>query len=270
MIRPLPALCLVVILSAGPVWAQPTRTLASDDWCDSAWSEEGRRTACEVRETVLPAGSLAVDGRNGGISVRPWDRSDVLVRARVIARGRTQSEAAGLLRSTALDVGRGSIGARARGRGAASVSVDYEVFAPPATALTLRTTNGGVAVERMRGEVDAQTTNGGITLQSVAGAVRARTQNGGIQLGVAAGQNRRLDLRTVNGGIAIDLPPGYGADLVASTRMGRIATSGLDIRGEQREPGRTLGDRVEARIGRGGPTLSAVTTNGGITVRGSR
>ena len=262
--RLLPALLLLAATGAS---AQSSRTLAGDDWCDDSkhgWGGE-RAVACEVRETVLRAGALAVETRNGGVTVRPWGRPDVLVRARVVARGRTPAQAAARVRATRVDVGRGSV----RAGEADGVSVDVEVFAPPRTALTLRTTNGGLAAERMAGALDAQTVNGGISVEDMAGAVRAWTTNGGISARLD-GRGGAHDLRTQNGGITVDLARDYSGEVSASTRVGRISTAGLALRDERRERGRYVGDRVEGRVGRGGPMLSAVTTNGGIAIRSGR
>ena len=272
MLRLLPALLLLT--AAACAAAQPSRTLPDDEWCDATndwntWDDQGRFAACEVRETVLPAGRLAVESQNGGVTVRPWDRPDILVRARVASRGQTRDEAAARVRATRVDAGRGSVRAQTpRGRNV-WVVVDYEVFAPPQTALTLRTTNGGLSAEGMAGAFDARTVNGGISVSAMTGAVRARTTNGGISAALR-GRGGAHDLQTTNGGIQIDLPRGYSGDLAASTRVGRISTSGLDLRGERRERGRYVGDRIEATLGRGGPKLSAVTQNGGITIRGGR
>lgn len=253
------------------------RTLSDDEWCAearrSAGYGSGQEVACEVREVLLPAGSLGVTGQNGGIKVRQWDRPDVLVRARVVGRARTDGEAQRLVDATTLDVDGRDVRARAPGGNRGSqVSVGYEVFAPRRTDLALQTQNGGVSVEGIEGRLDARTQNGGVALRDVAGSVHARTQNGGISvdLGGPGWRGSGLDVATTNGGITITVPRGYSADLSAETQTGRISTPGLDLRAERRERGRYVGDRVEARIGDGGPRLSAATTNGGITIRGGR
>lgn len=252
------------------------RTLPDDDWCNEARRSAGYGSLpavdCEVREVLLSGGRLGVTGQNGGIRVRQWDRSDVLVRARVVGRARDVDDAGRLVSATRIGVdGREVEAATPRTRDG-SVSVEYEVFAPRRTDLALRTQNGGVAVEGIEGRLEARTQNGGISLRDVAGDVVARTQNGGIQVGLGGSgwRGSGLDLETTNGGIQIAVPRDYSADLVASTRTGRISTPGLDLRDADRERGRYVGDRVEGRIGSGGPRLSATTTNGGITIRRGR
>src|SRR2546430_13239760 len=50
---------------------------------------------CDIREQTLPAGGLiTVDGRqNGGISIKAWDRAEILARAKVQTRAPSQAEA---------------------------------------------------------------------------------------------------------------------------------------------------------------------------------
>jgi DUF4097 and DUF4098 domain-containing protein YvlB len=275
----LPLLALPLALAAcasaqtGPVGV---RTLADDDWCAEAGRSAGYGSqpavACEVREVLLPAGRLGVTGTNGGIKVRQWDRPDVLVRARVVGRAQSEGAAERLVGQTRVEVDDRDVRAVAPRTRDGSVSVGYEVFAPRRTDLALRTQNGGLSVEGIEGTLVARTQNGGIVLRDVAGDVVARTTNGGVQVGLGGSgwRGSGLDAETTNGGIQITVPRGYSADLEASTETGRIATSGLDLRGTERERGRYVGDRVEGRIGEGGPRLSARTTNGGITIRRAR
>lgn len=258
--------------------AQPDagRTLSSDDWCARAARGSGDPShACEVRETVLTARRLQVDaGPNGGIVVNRWDRPDVLVRARVAASGPSSSEADRLVGDTAVETAGGRVRARVPGGRApgARVSVSYEIFAPRHTDLALQAVNGGLSVDGIAGDVDARTVNGGVALRDVAGAVRARTTNGGVTVDLAgpARDGAGLDVATTNGGIAITLPRGYSARLAAETQTGRVVTSGLDLRDERRERGRPAGDRLEGTLGRGDARLSAVTTNGGVSIRQGR
>ena len=271
--RLLPALLVFAVAGAS---AQSSRTLPDDDWCDDAlsgtWSgdERGRAVACEVREVVLQTDRLSVQSQNGGVTVRPWGRPDVLVRARVASRARSQSEAERNVRATRFEVNRGAVrAATPRNARGTYVVVDYEVFAPAPTALSLKTTNGGLRAEGMSGPFDGVTVNGGIALEAMTGDVTARTTNGGITARVGRSAAAH-DLKTTNGGITVEVADGLSADLLASTRVGRIATSGLALRNEVRERGRYVGDELVATLGRGGPRLSAQTTNGGISIRGGR
>ena len=67
-------------------------------------------------------------------------------------------------------------------------------------------------------------------------------EKGGVTLLVPANYSARLETGTVNGGIDIDFPV---------TVQGRV------------------GRRLSTTLGEGGPTVRAVTTNGGVRVRRS-
>src|SRR6266508_2598203 len=72
----------MLLLSAASLPAfQPRPTLD----CDQRKSNNRRPSICEMREqTLASAGLLSVDGRqNGGVSIRGWERSEVLVRSQV-------------------------------------------------------------------------------------------------------------------------------------------------------------------------------------------
>src|SRR5436305_4164902 len=58
--------------------------------------DSDRERHCEMREQTLPSiGRLGVDaGHNGGVTVKGWLRSDVLVRARVEASAENKGAAA--------------------------------------------------------------------------------------------------------------------------------------------------------------------------------
>ncbi len=261
LIRVTPLLAFV-LLAACATTAQPARTLTDDEWCENERRGD-RERACEVRETVISARSLTVDATpNGGVSVKVWDRADVLVRAKVSAAARRQADAERLVQQTQVRTRNGQVGAATpRTNGDAWVSVSYEIFAPRRTNLNLHTTNGGVSVHGIAGSIEANAVNGGISLNEVGGSVRARTTNGGVSIALAgdAWDGEGLDVESTNGGISITLPENYSAELSAQTQMGRISTSGLTLNNEQRERGRWTGDEIRATLGRGGARLRAVT-----------
>src|SRR5947208_13135914 len=61
---------------------------------DSRWNDR-LQNHCEIKEQTLAAGgTINVDGReNGGISIRGWERNDVLIRAKIQTQAPTQAEA---------------------------------------------------------------------------------------------------------------------------------------------------------------------------------
>ena len=149
--------------------------------CSDGWQGRARRHhVCEVREVALPSGGvLSVDASpNGGIRVTGSDRSDVAVKAIVHAWAGDEDEARAVAGKVTVHTD-GKVHAEGPNQnGRASWSVDYEISVPRGTDLDLRSLNGGISIDAVRGKLDFETTNGGIHLDDVAGNVRGHTTNG--------------------------------------------------------------------------------------------
>ena len=240
--------------------------LSQDEWCRA----DRRADVCEVREDTLANTRVVdLDARgNGGVSVRGWDRPDVQVRARVAVYADSDSEARAIASEIKLTTTGGRIRvespARERRVRNRNWSVSFELQVPRNAELTASATNGGVAIQDVRGRLDLHTVYGGISLDDVSGDIRGETTNGGIQVRVAGGKwdGPGLDVKTVNGGINLALPSDLSAELEARAVNGGIrvdypiTVSGL------------INSRREVRgtIGAGGPRIRASAVNGGITV----
>src|SRR5271156_2633461 len=81
---------LMICLSATALVAQDKQLSCEHQ----GWGGD-RAHFCEMREQTIPsAGRLDIDGRqNGGVTVKSWDRSDVLVRSQVNAQGDSDADA---------------------------------------------------------------------------------------------------------------------------------------------------------------------------------
>src|SRR5215831_18077723 len=105
---------------------------SNDDWCADAGHNGDHASYCEVREsTIGAAGTIDIDaGRNGGISVRGWDRGDAQVRVRIVGYGATNADAQRIASQVRIDtVG----GAKAEGPDSGrdeGWSVSFEVSVP--------------------------------------------------------------------------------------------------------------------------------------------
>ena len=238
------------------------------DWCDESRGSFGpRRSAsyCETREATLSSQKIDVDaGANGGIAVRGWDSGDVHVRARISAYAPTDAEARSIVGQVTLTTAGGRI--RAEGpetRGDASWAASFEVLAPRNISMTLNARNGGLSIGDFVGTADMRTVNGGVAVVDAAGDIKGRTQNGGItaDLSGQTWNGRGLDLETQNGGVTVIVPTNYSAELETGTVNGGMRVDiPVTVQGE-------LSRRVRARLGAGGPTIRAITTNGGVNVR---
>lgn len=260
------AFALVVV--ATPATGQRAERFMRD--CeDSDYYDRRREHLCEVREMSVrvPQRVLSVDGReNGGVSFYGWDRNEVLVRALIRTRAESREDARDLARAIEIDVNSETIhanGPTSRRRYNSDWSVSYEVMVPRRIDLSARTRNGGISVEDVEGRMDFDAENGGISVRSAGGSVTAHTTNGGVsaQLTGTSWKGERLDLSTTNGGVVLEIPRGYNAELETGTVNG-----GMDIDFPVTVQGR-INRRITTTLGRGGPLVRAVTTNGAVRIR---
>jgi Toastrack DUF4097 len=266
---PRPPLAWALLLAwslVAPASAAPRPMTAAPDGeraCDDEGGDDRYERHCEVREMKLPAGHVEVDAApNGGIEVRGGKLSEIQIRARVVARARTVEEARALAAEVRIETAGvvRAVGPRpSRDR---SYWVSYELLVPEATDLRLETMNGGIALHDLKGTVEFKTVNGGVTVDSAAGSVHGRTTNGGLDISLrgSSWDGEGLDVETTNGGVKVRVPSDYSARLVTGTVNGGMSFDfPVTVQGR-------INKRLDVTLGRGGPTVRAVTTNGGVTV----
>jgi len=259
------ALSALLLLTVGP--SDHLSAQSTDDWLSRCRDSGGKGSVhCEVREYTLAGsgGVLRVDASpNGGVRVLAWDRNEVKVEARVQARGDSDSDAKSLAGEVAVNAsGRSVSSSGPSTNGRRNWSVSYVVWAPTASDLALESTNGGISVEGITGDVTAATTNGGIDLSGALGRVEAETTNGGITLDLTrGGSTGSISAETTNGGISLIIPEGRSAELEAETTNGGITVDfPVQVQGR-------IGRRLRTTIGEGGPMIRLETTNGGIGIK---
>jgi len=264
----LAALVLAPALGGAAVREEPPlQTVANDKWCDDEgdWGRD-RVRYCEVRESVWPAaGKVRVDASpNGGIEARGWNRSEIKLRAKIVAVAESEAEARDLAAAVKI-VNTDKVQAVGPESGRRRHwAVSYRLSVPSGTDLWLHSGNGGISAEDLTGVLDFETTNGGISLEDVAGRVRGRTTNGGIDVRLTGPgwKGEGLDVVTTNGGVTLALPASYDARVETGTTNGTLSVD-FPV---------TLQGRIDRKhvtfdVGRGGPPLRVLTTNGGVEVR---
>lgn len=167
------------------------------------------------------------------------------------------------------------------GTGAYNRSVDLVIQVPRQTSLKLRSTNnGGIDVESVTGEIDAQALNGPVALRNVSGAVVAHSLNGKVTVSLdQATAGKPMSFSTLNGDIDITLPASIKANVKMKTDNGDIF-SDFDIvlsaaankpqveSGEGRGKYRVRFDHgTYGSINGGGPEFQFTTLNGRIFIR---
>ncbi len=239
---------------------------ASQSWCEQDSRGEEGNHFCEVREMTLSADDvLRVDGgQNGGVKVIGWEENEVLVRARVWAKARSDGDAEALADAVEVTDAGGRIRAEGPRTGRReSWGVSFEIYTPHDSDLELEANNGGISISDVRGQIEFRTQNGGVHLEGVGGDVRGRTQNGGLKVELEGDSwdGAALDVETQNGGVTIDVPQGYSAEFETGTVNG-----GIDLAFPITVSGR-LRSNIRTTLGDGGPLVRVKTTNGGVKVR---
>jgi len=263
-IRALPAIVLLALVAL-PASAQ--RRDRDSDRCSSWDGDRDMERVCNITEATIPApsGTLFIDGRvNGGVSVYGSSRRDVLVRAKISAHARTRERAEAIAEQVRVHTDGGRIYAEGPDTQRREWwSVEYDVEVPARLDLDLRAHNGGIAVADVTGALRMVTLNGGIHLESVNGDVVAETTNGGLHVDLdgAGWVGKGLDAITTNGGVHLRVSTGYSAHLETGTVNG-----GVDIDFPVTVQGK-IGRRITTDLGKGGPTIRVITTNGGVDVR---
>jgi DUF4097 and DUF4098 domain-containing protein YvlB len=257
---------VMLCLAASAVFAQ-SDTRYSLNCRDQDSSDNSRGRHCEVKEQTIAqtGGTLSVDGmQNGGISVKAWERNDILVRYRIQTQAATQAEADSLASQVRVTTAGGQVRAEGPEMGRnAHWSVSYEIFVPRQTDLSLRTHNGGISINGVSGRINFEAQNGGVSLKRLGGNVTGETANGGLSVELSGNtwEGEGLNVKTTNGGLSIIVPDNYSAHLETGTVNGNLAVS-QSIAQVTREM-----KKLSVNLGSGGTSLRIHTTNGGVSIR---
>ena len=264
-VRTLSLLALVALASV-PTIAQKNKTGSLE--CRDNWSgnDNKHERHCEIREQTLAAGDTITvnSGKNGGISVKGSDRNDVLVRTRVESSAPSRNEAMELAKQVRIE----TAGSRIHSTGPeqrrdAWWSASFEILVPRRSNLALTANNGGIAISDVNGRIEFNGLNGGVVLRRVGGKVNGSTTNGGlvVELDGSRWDGEELNVRTTNGGVMMSVPENYSARLETGTVNGHVSTDfPITVQGK-------ISKELSMDLGSGGPTVRAMTTNGGVRLK---
>lgn len=244
--------------------------MKNSNFCSNEGNWSGDKVSHkELREmNVAAMGTLNVDGgKNGGISVKGENRTDILIRACVQAWGKTAEEAQGIVKGIRVDTG-STI--KADSSGDENWSVSYQISVPHNTDLNLTAHNGGISIYGVEGNLEFKTLNGGLHLAEISGTVKGRTTNGGVHVSLsgAAWKGNGLDLETTNGGVHLSVPQNFAANFETGTTNGGFHSSFSQLELPKAENGerRRNGGRITAAVNGGGAPVRLMTTNGGVHI----
>jgi DUF4097 and DUF4098 domain-containing protein YvlB len=265
---------LALMLGAAALTTLPSGLSAQrddDDWmsnCDRSSGRRGREPYCEVRVSGYKAraGVVTVDpGDNGGVEIRGWDKDSVEIHARIQVNNRSDADSKDVAGQIKVTTQGNAIGANGPDTPRSeSWSVSFVVYLPRKTDLTLDTYNGPIGVEDINGTLRLTAQNGPISLRHVSGDVRAKTQNGpvSVRLDGVRWDGPGLDVSSQNGPVDLRVPRDYNADLEFGTVNGPMSVGfpvSVTLDGRMTK-------RITTKLGTGGATIRAVTTNGPFTL----
>ena len=258
--RLFPSVLAVVLLSAGCDINVGEHGFSMDVATGKA-QDEWTRTY-----SIAPDGQLAIVNTNGTITASPADGNQVEVRAERIVKASTDEAAREVLKQIEIaeevSPKRVRIETKVPKMRRIDQQVKYWVKVPKGLSVSFETTNGGVRLENIEGEIVASTTNGGVRGKGLRGAVKAGTTNGGVDIDMAA-VTGAINLETTNGGIQLRLPSDAKANLEARCVNGGIGVSDGWGSLEEKEKSRR---RFSGTLNGGGPLVSVETTNGGVRI----
>lgn len=238
--------------------------------CRDNWGNDRLANHCEIKEQTLAASgsTIEVDGKmNGGVSIKGWERNEILMRARIQSAGPTQAEADDLAKQIQIETAGSKIFASGPpNRKDHWWSVSYEIFVPHRSNLSLKTNNGGIGISDVSGRLEFSALNGGVSLRRVGGNVKGATTNGGLNVELSGERwdGEALDVNTTNGGVSISIPENYSAHLETGTVNGHLKVDfPVTVQGD-------ITRELAVNLGSGGPTVRAMTTNGGVKIRRSQ
>jgi hypothetical protein len=234
--------------------------------CNDNWNSD-RGSYCVVKEQMIQAsgGTIVVDGsKNGGVSVKGWDRNEIFIRAKIQTWANTDAEAQALAGQVRINTSGANIHAEGPEQGnRQGWGVSFEVSVPRNSNLSLKAHNGGIGISDVRGQIEFSALNGGVSLRRLAGNVKGQTMNGGlsVELAGAGWEGEGMDVRTTNGGVSLSIPENYSARLETGTVNGGLKTDfPITVQGEVKR-------ELTLDLGSGGQRIRAFTTNGGVAIK---
>jgi DUF4097 and DUF4098 domain-containing protein YvlB len=298
-----------------PILAAALLCLAACDFEDFGGFDRYRQDF-HYSYPLKSSGRLLVETFNGSVEVSGWDQETVDISG--AKYGPTQEAADALkvaidnspdsvsIRVTRPSDRRGNMGARFVIKIPRAAYLD-RIFTSNGSIRTLdgsgparlRTSNGEIRVQALRGSLDAQTSNHSVELIDIDGDVKAHSSNGHIRAEGLRGSleadtsngsiharleqvpaGRPVRLETNNNSVELSLPANFANDIRVTTSNGGITlhmpyqvnahvlartnNSSISSDFEIGMRGEFSKNRLEGVIGNGGPLIDLTTSNGSI------
>lgn len=211
--------------------------------------------------SLTPNGRVVIQNLYGDVSIKGWDRDEVLVEAIKRSADPRQLEDARIV----VDSSSGSLSIHTQYAGSDAehpASVEYRITVPRSANLEdIKLINGGLSISGLSGPVKASSINGSIKAENLEGQADLSTVNGQLEAGFnRLSRQNPISLSSVNGPIRLSIPSGSGASLTARNRSG-----GIDS-----EFGRVILStglhQLQTVVHGGGTPIRVHNVNGGISI----
>lgn len=222
-----------------------------------------REAVRDEEQITLPNRPLEVHAsKNGGIRVVGTNRSDVLVK---LCKAASPGGDAQSLFDRVKIVVRDGVVTVDGPSGEKDWAAFLLIHAPKGAEMTLRASNGPVAVDQVSGTFHARAVNGPISIKNSTGAIDARTTNGPISVKLKGNswEGAGLQAETQNGPLSVKIASGYRSGVVIESD-GHSPMSCDPCTGTLRT-WNDDGRRIE--FGQGQQIVRLSSTNGPISVK---
>jgi DUF4097 and DUF4098 domain-containing protein YvlB len=208
-------------------------------------------------------GRVSVDNINGNVEITGWSRNEVQIDALKTASDQQK------LDNMRIEVNAGSSSVEIKtrlpehGTNNNPGSVRYTLHVPQSARIDkVDLVNGGLTVQKVSGEINANLVNGKLRASDLAGEADLATVNGSIDATYDSLKNvSRIKLSSVNGSVNLTLPQSPNADVDASVVNGSISTDfPLTVKG------RFVGKSMSGTLGSGGVHIELNNVNGSIHI----
>ena len=236
----------------------------------------GKATDTWSRTYTVPAGGrFELINVNGRIIAESTDGKEVIVEGKRTAKAHSDEAAKEQLAKLEIreEVGGSTVRVESRPprmSGFGGHEIEWTVKVPKGLIVDFRTTNGGVRMTGLSGEIHAKTTNGGVRgINLVIDSLEASVVNGGveIELGAPLDATDTVELITVNGGVTLSLPSESKATITARAVNGGVrASDELKIEKEDAANEHEARRRLNGTMNGGGARVNVNTTNGGVRI----
>jgi hypothetical protein len=223
---------------------------------------------------------LRVDANDGSVRVRTWDRKEIEASVTTIGWRIASSEVQIIDRQVGDRV---ELEVRIPHRPFSAMfghrSIRVEIQVPRELRSDIRTGDGSITVESLRGEtrlntgdgrIDADLLDGKLDASTGDGKIRVRgrfdqlnlhTGDGSIEAEIASGSRMTSEwsVRTGDGHVTLRLPPNFSAELEVHTGDGHIDSDlPVTVSGARRD------HELRGRLNAGGPMFTVRTNDGSI------